>query len=165
MESYTESAIIQAAVEVDVSIDEGRQWFLELETHPERYQLDTHAGFVFVHGRFGEIGARFRTRERFCGLGVSLLFELTEVWESRFRFRLVRPALPIWGAFSVAPASADRAIVELAIGGTSVLGAWLLRLPLVGSVIRQQIRREVSHIRDSMEARYPSRHTKGRPSA
>jgi len=150
-----ESAIIKAEEKVHVRIARARQWFVELETHPERYQFTTHAGFTFVQGNFGEIGARFQTWEQFYGLKLRLCFELTEVGDAHFRFRLIRPALPVWGAFAIEEAPGDNTSLSLEIGGTTWPGTWLLQLPLVRDAVRQQIRGEVEHIKASMEATYP----------
>jgi hypothetical protein len=147
-----ESPIITAQAPVRVSVEQARRWFLELETYPERYRFETHAGFAFTQGGFGEIGARFQTWERFFGLRLTLGFELTEVADTRFRFRLVRPPLPVWGAFTIEPADGETVELRLTIGGTSRLGHWLLRLPLVRGAIRRQIYGEVEHIEASMEA-------------
>ena len=147
-----ESEVIAAQVPVQVSIAHARRWFLELEAHPERYQFETHAGFAFTRGNFGQAGARFQTRERFCGLRLTLGFELTEVGDAQFRFRLIRPPLPVWGAFAIEEAGAGATDLRLAIGGTTCLGADFLRLPLVRGAIRRQIRSEVEHIKISMES-------------
>jgi hypothetical protein len=154
-----ESAVTKAEEAVNVSIAQARQWFMELETFPERYQFETHAGFAFVQGNFGEIGARFQTREQFYGLKLTLRFELTEVGDRHFRFRLIRPALPVWGAFAIEEAPGDNTSLSLTIGGTTRRGVWLLRLPLVTGAVQGQIRGEVEHIKASMEAIYPRQHT------
>jgi hypothetical protein len=152
-----ESAIIKTEATLNVRIAQARQWFMELETHPERYQFETHAGFAFTQGGFGEIGARFQTQEQFYGLKLTLRFELTEVGDRHFRFRLIRPALPVWGTFVMEEAPGDNTDLSLEIRGTSRLGAWFLRLPLVRGAVQRQIRGEVEHIKASMEAR---QHTK-----
>jgi len=149
-----ESAIIEAARTVRVPADQARQWFLDLETHPERYRLETHGGFAFTQGNFGEVGARFQTWERFYGVRLSLHFELTELGERDFRFRLIRPALPIWGAFAIEDAPGDAVRLCLRIGGLTRLGARLLRLPLIRGAVRRQINREVAHVKASMETLY-----------
>jgi hypothetical protein len=153
-----ESVVIKAKATVDVRMAQARQWFLELETHPERYRFETHAGFAFTQGGFGEIGARFQTWERFCGLRLVLRFELTEVGDAHFRFRLVRPALPVWGAFVIEEMPSHNTSLSLEIGGTTRLGAWFLWLPLVRGAVRRQIHGEVEHIKASMEAIYPRQH-------
>ncbi len=136
----------------DVSHDEARQWFLNLKTHPERYQFATHAGFEFVQGDFGEIGARFQTEERFFGLRTTLRFELTDLERYRFRFQLLRPALPIWGTFFLERISDHQTAVHLRIGSDRDLGRLILNLPLIRTAIRRQIQGEVDHITASMEA-------------
>ena len=143
--------MITAEASVRVDVGQARRWFLELETHPERYRFDTHAGFAFTQGGFGEIGARFQTWERFYGLRITLSFELTDVEDTRFRFRLIRPPLPVWGAFTIGAAGDETTVLRLAIGGTTRLGAWVLRVPLIRGAVRRQIRGEVEHIRASME--------------
>ena len=153
-----ESVVIKAEATVYVRMAQARQWFLELETHPERYQFETHAGFAFTQGGFGEIGARFQTQEQFYGLKLTLRFELTEVGDTRFRFRLIRPALPVWGTFVIEEAPGDNTDLSLEIRGTTRLGAWFLQLPLVRGAVQRQIRGEIEHIKASMEAIYPRQH-------
>jgi hypothetical protein len=153
-----ESAVIKTEATLNVSIAQARQWFMELETHPERYQFETHAGFAFTQGGFGEIGARFQTQEQFYGLKLTLRFELTDVGDRHFRFRLIRPALPVWGTFVIEEAPGDNTDLSLEIRGTTRLGAWFLRLPLVRGAVRRQIRGEVEHVKASMEAIYPRQH-------
>lgn len=154
-----ESAIIKAEETVNVSINQARQWFMELETHPERYRFETHAGFAFTQGNFGKIGARFQTREQFYGLQLTLCFELTGVGDTHFRFRLICPPLPVWGAFVIEEAPGDDTNLSLEIGGTTRPGAWSLRLPLVRDAVQRQIHGEVEHIKASMEAIYSKHHT------
>ena len=144
--------MITAQVPVRVAAGAARRWFMELETHPERYQFETHAGFTFTQGNFGEVGARFQTQERFWGLPLTLSFRLTQVEAQRFHFRLIRPRLPVWGAFTIKEAGDGTTVLRLDVGGTARLGAWMLRLPPVGGAVRRQIRGEVEHIKASMEA-------------
>jgi hypothetical protein len=147
-----ERAILQASTSVNVSTAQAQQWFLSLKTHPERYKFETHAGFAFTKGDFGEVGARFQTWEQFHGLEINLHFELTEIGESHFRFRLLRPPLPIWCVFRLTETTDDATDLHLEAGGTTSLGALLLRLPLVKGTIQRQIQGEVEHIKASMEA-------------
>ena len=154
-----ESAIVKAEETVNVRVAQARHWLGELETFPERYQFETHGGFAFTQGNFGEIGARFQTWEQFYGLQLTLRFELTEVDDRHFRFRLIRPALPIWGAFVTEETAGDNTSLSIEIGGTTRLGVWFLRLPLVRDAVQRQIRGEVEHIKASMETIYPRQHT------
>ncbi len=147
-----DSASVVAQIPVAADVAQVRRWFLELEGHPERYRFETHAGFTFTDGSFGEVGARFQTQERFHGMRLTLGFELIEVTDTYFRFRLVRPPLPAWGAFVIERVSGATTHLRLAIGGTTRLGTWFLQLPLVNGVILRQIRDEVQHIRTSIEA-------------
>jgi hypothetical protein len=146
-----ERAVIQALAEVNVSSAEARRWFLELEAHPERYQFDTHAGFAFSEGGFGEIGAHFETRERFGILTLNLHFELTGTADTHFRFRLTRPPLPIWCAFVIKEIAEDTTALWLEVGGTIPIGDLVLQLPIVRDMVQRQIHREVAHIKASME--------------
>ena len=84
-----------ARAQVDVSRELARQWFLELEAHPECYRFGAHQGFVFASGAFGDAGSRFRTRELFYGLPPVLHVELTRVDNAGFAFRLRCPPLPL----------------------------------------------------------------------
>ena len=145
------TATVEAHTHVEVSQEAARQWFLELKEHPERYQFDTHAGFTFTQGDFGEVGARFETQERFYGLRLTLRFELTEVGESEVRFRVLRPPVPVWGAFVLEAEGPQGTLLTLRIGSDSQAGATFLNLPLVRGAIQRQIQAEVENIRDSME--------------
>jgi hypothetical protein len=151
-EERMERAILQASTSVNISAAQARQWFLSLKAHPERYQFETHAGFAFTTGNFGEIGARFQTWEQLHGLEINLHFELTETSESHFRFRLLHPSLPIWCAFRLVEETTDNTTnLRLEVGGTTSLGLWFLRLPLIKRTIQKQIQSEVDHIKISME--------------
>jgi hypothetical protein len=152
--------IIQAEAVVSVGIARARQWFMELETYPERYVFETHEGFVFSEGGFGQVGARFATRERFYGVRFSLGFELTGIDERRFEFRVVRPSLPIRGAFSLQEVDVNNTKLCLEIEAANRAGRWILGLPGIKGAIERQIRGEAAHIKASMEAIYgdgPSR--------
>jgi hypothetical protein len=67
---------------------------------------------------------------------------------------LLRPPLPIWCAFAIEERVANATNLSLEVGGTTALGAWLLRLPLVKGTVLRQIQAEVDHIKASMEALY-----------
>jgi hypothetical protein len=149
-----ERAIIRATASVNVSSVQAHRWFLDLETHSERYQFETHAGFAFTEGNFGQVGARFQTWEQFHSLRINLHFELTETSNVHFRFRLLRPPLPIWCAFVIEKNADDTTSLRLEVGGTTPLGLRLLRLPLTRRAIQRQIQSEVDHIKVSMEAVY-----------
>lgn len=142
---------LSAEANVDVGQEEARQWFLDLESHPERYEFATHAGFEFTQGNFGEIGAKFQTEERFLGLKTTLRFALTDLETYQFHFQLLRPALPIWGTFSLECISDHRTAVHLEIGSERSLGHFFLNFPLIRTAIHRQIQREVDHIKKSME--------------
>ena len=145
-------AIISAEARVGVSSAQARQWFLDLQGHPERYRLETHAGFRFTEGDFGAVGARIETREQFYGVALALRFELLEVGQTSFRFVLTRPPLPLWGVYLIEDAPGGGVDLRLEVGGTRRWGELLLRCPLVGRAVRRQIRGEVDHVRASMEA-------------
>lgn len=146
------AAILSAQAEVDVPVGAARDWFLSLEEHPERYTFDTHEGFEFEMGGFGEVGARFRTRERFFFLRLELLFELTEVHETAFWFWLCRPSwIGVWGRFEIEEDNDGQSVLLLSIGSETRLGQFLLRFYPVAASVQAQIRDEVQHIRRSME--------------
>lgn len=147
--------ILSARAVVNVSVKQAREWFLSLEKHPERYRFDTHEGFEFVEGGFGEVGARFKTRERFFFLGVELLFELTEVTESAFWFYLIRPRpMEVWGKFDIASEGEGRSGLSLSVGSENRFGQLMLRSSLVATAVHRQIHREVEHVKVSMERLY-----------
>ena len=106
-----QSCILEAKSAVAVSVAQARQWFLDLEAHPERYTLETHAGFAFTQGGFGQVGARFVTWERFYGLRLALHFDLTEVGKQHFRFDLLRPRFPVWGVYAIEDAGAGGGMI------------------------------------------------------
>lgn len=144
--------VLTAAVPIEASADQVERWFRALEDHPEQYRFDTHGGFTFTRGRFGEVGAQFQTRERFYGRYFTLNFEVTATGPLWFRFRLLCPPFPIWGAFRIRPVSAGRVWLRLEIGGETRLGRWLLRLPLIRGAVQNQIQAEVEHIRRSVSS-------------
>ena len=151
-----ESPTLGAETTIQASLAYVRQWFVELEAHPERYRFETHEGFAFTQGDFGTAGARFQTWERFYGLQLALHFELTGVDDagcegsSTVRFRLVRPRLPVWGAFVLEGNPDGTTRLRLVVGGTTCAGARFLMLPLVRGAILKQIRQEVEHIKGSI---------------
>jgi hypothetical protein len=144
--------VLSTQADVSVSVEQARDWFLSLREHPERYKFDTHEGFRFVEGGFGEIGARFTTREKFLLLKLELLFELTEVRRSEFWFRLIRPLqVGIWGKFGIEGTGGKEARLSLDIGSETRAGQLMLRCYPVAVLVHRQIYREVSHIKRSME--------------
>ena len=147
----SEQPVLQAMTEVAVSPQEARAWFLSLAEQPERYRFDSHGGFTFTEGQFGEPGARFQTTERFQGLTVTLKFRLTGVVEDRFTFCLLAPVRGIWGFFELQPAGAGNTRLRLAVGSEQRLQRGLLKLPPVRRSVQQQIEGEVAHIKQSME--------------
>jgi len=145
--------ILGVRTEVAAPVDTVRGWFLSLRDHPERYAFETHGGFTFEKGGFGEPGATFTTRERFMFVPVELRFELTDVGESAFSFRLLRPAmLEIWGRFEIEEADAGRSFLALRIGSETRAGQLLLRFYPVAAVVHRQICGEVRHIKQSVQA-------------
>ena len=148
------SSVIQAEAVVSVGLAQARQWFMDLREHPERYKFETHAGFEFTEGDFGQVGAHFTTQEQFYGVRLGLHFELTETSERRFAFRVIRPSLPIWGAFTLQELNVGKTLLCLEIGAIGRAGRWILGLPGVQGAIGKQIRSEVMHVKASMETTY-----------
>jgi hypothetical protein len=147
-------AILGVQTDVGVPIESAREWFLSLQDHPDRYAFETHEGFEFEEGGFGEVGARFKTRERFLFVKVALLFELKDVRQRAFLFRLIQPSfLGIWGRFQIEQDDGQSCLV-LAIGSETRVGQLMLRCYPVAAVIHRQIRAEVHHIKQSMERVY-----------
>jgi len=147
-----ETPILAAHAVVDAPPKQAREWFLSLKERPERYQFDTHQGFEFVEGGFGEIGAQFKTREEFLFLKLELLFELTAVRESGFSFRPIHPvSMGIWGRFRSEEVGEARTRLSLEIGSDRCAGRMMLRFFPVARAIQRQISNEVSHIKTSIE--------------
>ena len=145
--------ILDVQTEVASPVDVVRDWFLSLKDHPERYAFETHGGFTFEKGGFGEPGATFTTRERFLFFPTELRFELTAVRERAFAFRLLKPAaLEIWGRFEIEEAGPQRSELGLRIGSETRVGQLLLRWYPVAAVVHRQICGEVRHIKRSVEA-------------
>lgn len=144
-------AILRVQSEVDVPVEAARDWFLSLEEHPGRYSFETHEGFSFEEGGFGEVGARFSTRERFFFLKLKLEFELQRVRKRAFSFRLIRPSfLGIWGRFDLDGID-GKSCLSLEVGSETRVGQLMLRCYPVAVAIHRQIRCEVRHIARSME--------------
>lgn len=146
--------VLKARTRIDVSPAQARAWFMALGDHPERYQFDSHSGFVFTRGRFGEVGALFETQEQLGRIRLTLRFELTRVTARQFDFVLRRPIASIYGRFALGPTCQGRTQLELAVGSPDIGKRLLLHLPIVRSAIEHQIRQEVEHIRKSMESLY-----------
>jgi hypothetical protein len=146
--------VLEASTGIDASAEQVRQWFLSLGEHPERYTFGTHGGFVFTEGSFAEEGAQFETRERFAGVHIRLRFQLTEVGQEHFAFALLQPSLAVEGAFEMMPARDDRSRLSLLIGSKSSWARGFLRLPLIHGAVLNQIQREVTHIKESVERLY-----------
>ena len=143
--------VLIAEILVPVPMDFAMAWFLALADHPERYAFESHAGFAFTRGEFGEPGARFQTEERFAGfVKLVLRFELAEVGDRRFVFRLLSPPRNIWGCFELEPASQNTTHLRLAVGSDRSFQRRLLRLPPVRGAVQHQIAGEVAHISESM---------------
>ena len=147
--------VLIAETLVTVPVDFATAWFLALADHPERYAFESHAGFVFTQGEFGEPGSRFQTQEQFAGfVKLVLRFELTEVDDYRFIFRSLSPARDIWGYFELEPASRNSTYLRLAVGSHRNFQRRLLGLPPVRGAVQHQIEGEVAHISKSMVSLY-----------
>jgi len=150
--------VLTAEAWIGVPARFARTWFLELQDHPERYAFDSHEGFTFTEGAFGEVGARFQTRERFAGvLKLTLRFRLVEVVDARFVFEVLGPTRGVWGYFELAPADCSTTLLRLAVGSDQVGKRRLLAFPPVRNAIRRQIQGEVDHIATSMVSLHRSR--------
>lgn len=149
--------VLLARADIAVPLDYARSWFHELADHPERYAFDSHAGFTFTQGKFGEPGARFQTEERFAGVTLKLRFELTAVEEHRFTFQLQKPMQHIWGYFQLDALDEATTQLSLGVGSDYAPQRALLRAPLVRSAVQAQIEGEVANIAESMTKLYQSR--------
>jgi len=147
--------VLIAETLVNVPVDFARAWFLALADHPERYAFESHAGFVFTQGTFGEPGARFQTAEQFAGfVKLVLKFELAEVEDHRFVFSLLSPTRDVWGYFELEPASQNTTHLRLALGSDRSFQRRLLWLSPVRGAVQHQIEGEVAHISKSMTSLY-----------
>ncbi len=154
MDMTDRKPMLVAESDIGVTVTQARAWFLSLADYPERYQFETHAGFRFTQGRFGQSGARFQTEERFHGVPVVLKFELTEVRATRFDFRLRGPLSAIWGFFELNALSPDVTRLRLGVGADGWAARGVLGLPPVKRAVQAQIAAEVCHIARAMETLY-----------
>jgi hypothetical protein len=155
MNNIDKGAVLKATATIQVPIEAARAWFLSLAEHPERYQFESHKGFVFTQGEFGEPGARFQTEEFFHGVKITLKFELTEVTERRFTFVVTSPTRGIWGYFALETVQAQgkpATRLWLVVGSDQRVQRAILSFPLVRNAVQQQIQGEVDHIKDSIES-------------
>lgn len=146
--------VLVAQTQVDTTLQQAKQWFLELSDHPERYEFESHQGFTFTRGAFGEVGARFETREQFMGVTQTLKFALTAVGEHQFAFELKQPLTGIWGRFVLREKPVSKTPtteLRLEIGGRTKSKRLLLQAPLISQAVRSQIQSEVTHIKRSIE--------------
>jgi hypothetical protein len=143
--------VLTARAEIDTPRQQAKRWFLELSDHPERYEFESHEGFTFTDGAFGEVGAKFQTLERFLGVSQILRFTLTNVTDYQFTFRLRQPITGIWGRFVLSEISPDTTELRLEIGGETKLKRLVLMMPVVSQAIRSQIQSEVDHIKASID--------------
>jgi hypothetical protein len=150
-----DQVVLSAETNIHVPVNFARSWFLELADHPERYSFESHAGFTFTQGEFGEPGAHFQTEERFAKIA-KLKFELTEVAEHRFTFKLRKPIRHIWGYFSLDPGGRTNTRLRLAIGSDRQLQRKMLQIPPIRSAVQHQIEGEVANIANSMSTLYHS---------
>ncbi len=146
--------VLSAESLIEVSFDQARAWFLSLSSHPERYAFESHKGFIFTDGKFGEPGAHFETEETFLGLRVTLKFELTDVSDAQFTFSVLSPTRGAWGYFRLEPQGKDTTRLSLAVGSDRGATRLMLRAPVIHGAIRHQIESEVDHIKRSMESLY-----------
>ncbi len=147
--------VLGAQTNINATPEEAKQWFLELSDHPDRYEFESHQGFTFTHGAFGEVGARFETQETFMGVTQTLKFRLTEVGDRQFTFHLAQPLNGIWGRFVLSENllrdNSPITELRLEIGGDTRFKRLLLRTPVISQAIHAQIQSEVDHIKRSIE--------------
>ena len=147
--------MISAEEVINVSTEQARDWFFSLEEHPERYRFDTHNGIEFVHGSFGKVGSRFKSREKLSILKTELLFEVTKVGETWFRLKLINPSwADAWARFSMQELSPDSISLQIEIGSDTQRGRSWLKFAPVKNAIRKQITGEVAHIKEAMESEF-----------
>jgi len=151
MVSPKSEPVLVARAEINAPLQDTRRWFLELSEHPERYEFESHEGFTFTEGAFGEPGAKFKTQEHFMGVTQTLRFRLTEIEEHQFTFELRHPINEIWGRFVLNEITTDTTELRLEIGGNTQSKRILLKMPVISQAIRSQISREVEHIKLSIE--------------
>ena len=143
--------VLTTKAEIHADLPRVRQWFLQLSEHPKRYAFESHGGFTFTDGAFGEPGARFETKERFLCIRQTLKFLLTEVGDTFFRFELRKPIDGIWGRFVLDACSPAVTELRLEVGANSRVKRVFLTLPVISYAVRSQIQDEVSHIKSSVE--------------
>ena len=149
MTEYT--LLLTAETDVHVNIDNVRQWFMGLKEHPEQYTFASHEGFFFTEGDFGEVGARFYTKERFSGLLAKLTFSLTEVTANSFTFELIKPLRNIKGQYALAQREQNITTVTLSVYARTKNIIRLFDIKPFSQAVKNQINREVQHIKTKIE--------------
>ena len=126
---------------------------------PHKYSFDSHAGFTPVKGSIDQKGSLFKTRERFLGFFVALLFETVDIDpEAFFRFRLVKPLknAQVHGEFAYRKACAGHFELALNIESTasSFIGILLASIVFYGPLrflIQKQIKKEAEFIKTALQ--------------
>lgn len=144
-------ASMQAQTVINAPIERVRGWFLTLSDHPERYRFESHEGFVFTRGAFGEIGSEFYTREKFFGIMIKLRFRISDVKKDVFTLSCLPPLKGSWCRFALAAESPEHTCLTLDVNTERRLHAILLNLPGLRNAIQRQINAEVQHIKASIE--------------
>ena len=149
MEEYT--LLLTAKTDVNVNIEDVRHWFLGLKEHPEHYTFASHEGFYFTEGDFGEVGARFYTKERFSGILAKLSFSLTKVTDNSFTFELTKPIRNVQGEYTLTERERDITTVSLSVFARTRQILRLFKIKPFSQAVENQINREVQHIKTKIE--------------
>lgn len=152
---------IKAQRLINASSQEVKQWLKTLENDPKKYKFDTHQGFQLESGTLSKTGATFTTQEIFAGLKFSFNFQVTEVSQNKFEFKLIKPSwlasLGIKGKFKTVPVSDQQTILQLIIFNkandffTRVVAMLFLYLSPVRFLVANQINKEVRFVKNSIE--------------
>ena len=152
---------IKAQRLINASNYEVKQWLKNLEKNPKKYNFDTHQGFQLKSGTLSEPTSVFKTQEIFAGLKFSFNFQVTEVSQNKFEFKLIKPSwlasLGIKGKFKTVPVSDQQTILQLIIFNqandyfTRVVAMLFLYLSPVRFLIAKQINKEVKFVKSSIE--------------
>jgi hypothetical protein len=145
------SLVMTAKADIHVDINRARSWFLNLKDHPERYAFDSHEGFTFIDGDFGEVGAQFYTIEHFRGIRTKLTFTITEVTPSSFIFEVTKPLRKIKGEFKLLELADDMTEITLSVFAPNNIIKRLFDVKPFYQAVYSQISGEVQHIKTSME--------------
>jgi hypothetical protein len=152
--------IIQTTANIRSTREEFLNFFKKLLKDPTLYQFSTHKGFIPIEGPINKVGSKFKTEETFAGVKIVLFFETTRIDEnSHFEFKLIEPfkSAKIIGRF-LYKIQDEMINLNLTISSNAKsffekIAASLVFFTPIRLLVRNQINKEVLHIKESVETK------------